>query len=488
MEKSTVVEFLRTFSKEELARFGDFALSPYHNKKSNVTKLYNILRKLAPDFPSDKIVKEELWKKLFPGKTYNYGIMKNLIHELNKLAVKFLELETYSQKQFDSDLNQLEGYKLKNLKSQFIKKAAETRKKLSVRPLDILSHYYNYMIYCSEMSYLDYNFLFDSKEKDYHSGVNNSLMLFYCTNQLYHNINNIQYTHNSSALLDKETHLRALKLYEDFPLKDPFADILYSSYIAMTTPGDKESYEKLKEVFFENYSKCSKGIQCDLATTMINFCRNSAQIGSAEFVKEEFTYIKLLIEDGLYRSLTVGWMDQYLFVQSVMSACRSGKFDWAEKFIEEHKHELIEEVREQYTNYAYITLNLRRGRFEDALYYISKCRNVDDGDKLNIKVFEFNAYYELGYYDELKALADSANHMLRNDKFFSKSEKANYKLYVTAISRLMDYKCKVGSRYKSPDFLPNLISFINENQMRNKQWLLQKIDELKSKEKEAQGE
>jgi len=162
-----------------------------------------------------------------------------------------------------------------------------------------------------------------------------------------------------------------------------------------------------------------------------------------------------------------------------MCACRAGEFDWAEKFIEEHNHELIEGVREQYTNYAYITLNLRRGRFEDALHYISKCRNVDDGDKLNIKVFEFNAYYELGYYDELKALADSANHMLRNDKFFSKKEKANYKLYVTAISKLMDYKCGVGNRQKDPGFLPNLIGFINENQMRNKQWLLQKIEELK---------
>jgi len=488
MKKSTVIEILRTFSKDELATFGEFTMSPYHNKRSNVTKLYKILRKLAPDFPADKIVKEELWNKVFPGKTYNYGIMKNLIHELNKLTVKFLEFEMYSIKPFERDLNQMDGFKLKNLKSQFIKKATETRKKLETSPLDHLSHYYGYMIYCSEMSYLDYNFLFDSKEKDYHSGVNRSLNLFYCTNQLYHNVNNVQYAHNSSALIDEQTHLKTLKLYKDSSFNDPFADILFYSYIAVTNIGDKESYEKLKSVFFENYNKCSKSIQCDLVTTMINFCSNSAHAGSGEFIKDVFIYVKLLIEDGLYKSLNVGWMDQYLFVQAVMAACRAGKFDWAEKFIEEHNHELIEDVREQYTNYAYITLNLRRGKFEEALRYISKCKNVDDGDKLNIKVFEFNAYYELGYYDELKALADSANHMLRNDKFFSHKEKANYKLYVTAISRLMDYKCKVGSRYKDPDFLPDLINFINENKMRNKQWLLQKIDELKSKEKKTQGE
>ena len=479
MEKSTLVEILRTFSKNELTSLGDLAASPYFNKKTNVLKLCKALNKFAPEFPAEKVTKEEMWKHVYPGKKYNYGIMKNLIYDLNKLVVKFLELEMYSKKTFDNDLNLLDGYRLKNLKSLFIKKAAETRKKLQARPQDNLSHYYSYMIYCSEMSYLDYDFLFRSGETDYHSGINRSLLLFYITNQLYHNTNSIQYAANSSAVIDKDVHENTLKMYEDSPFKDTYTDLLQLSYKALAGDSSKEAYDKLKIVFFENYRNCAKYIQYDLITSIINFCRNNAQIGSAEFVKEEFIYIKLMIEEKIYENSTIGWIDQYLFVQSVMCACRAGEFDWAEKFIEEHNHELIDGVREQYTNYAYITLNLRRGRFEDALHYISKCRNVDDGDKLNIKVFEFNAYYELGYYDELKALADSANHMLRNDKFFSKKEKANYKLYVTAISKLMDYKCGVGNRQKDPGFLPNLIGFINENQMRNKQWLLQKIEELK---------
>ncbi len=135
MEKSTLVEILRTFSKDELSGFGDFVSSPYFNKKSNVTKLYTALKKLAPDFPAAMIAKEEMWKSIFPGKKYNYGIMKNLIYDLNKLAVKFLELEVYSQKQFDNDFNQLDAFRLKKLKSLFIKKSAESRKNLAAQPL-----------------------------------------------------------------------------------------------------------------------------------------------------------------------------------------------------------------------------------------------------------------------------------------------------------------------------------------------------------------
>lgn len=477
MEKSTVIEILKTFSKEELAKFGDFVFSPYFNKKSKVTKLYTALKKLATDFPPAMITKEELWKSIFPGKMYNYGIMKNLIYGLNKLAAKFVELEIYSQKPFDNDLNLLDGYRLKNLRSLFIKKSAESRKNLAAQPLDNQSYYWRYMLNCSEMSLFDYN----SRKFSYHfDEINESLTLFYYTNQIYHNINCLGISSSVSLPVDKEAHSRVIEMYENCAYKDPYTDILKFSYLAQSGEGIREDYEKLKRVFFESYKKCTKAVQNDLATFLVNFCIQNAQRGNTQFIKEESIYIKLIIEDELYKADTFVCIDQYIFVKYVDTACREGRFDRAERFIKEHSHELPEDVREQYTKYAYISLNQRQGRFEEALHYISKCRSTDAPDRLNIKMYEFISYYELGYYDQLKALADSTNHMLRTDKFFSTPEKTYNKNYVTAISRLMDYKCKVGSKYKDPGFLPNLTSFITENKMRNKQWLLRKIDELKN--------
>jgi hypothetical protein len=475
MQKSSVIEILSTFSKEEFAKFGDFVSSPYFNKKSNVVKLYSVLLKAAPEFPAEKTVKEELWKTIFPGKKYNYGIMKNLIYDLNKLAVKFLELEMYSQKTFDIDLNQLDSFRHKSLKSHFVKKSAEARKNLEGQPLDNQTYYRQYMLNCSEMSLFDYT----SRRFRYHfDDINKSLALFYYTNQLYHNTNSIGISFFVSLPIDKETHNSIIEMYENCAYKDPYTDILKFSYRAQSGDGSREDYEKLKKVFFENYKKCAKAVQHDLATLMVNFCMQNARKGNTQFNKEESIYIKLIIEDELYKAGTFVWIDQYQFVKYVVAVCEEGRYDRAEKFIEEHSHELPEDVREQYTNYAYISLNQKRGRFEDALHYISKCRNADPADRLNIKMFEFISYYELGYYDQLKALADSTNHMLRTDKIYSTTEKTYNKNYIKVVSWLMDYKCKVGSRYKDPDFLPNVISFINENTMRYKPWLLRKIDEL----------
>lgn len=478
MEKSTLIEILRKFSALELNTFGDFVSSPYFNKRSNAVKLFEKLKKLAPDYPPDKISKEEVWKKLYPGKKYNYGIMKNLIFDLNKLAVKFLELEYYSGMTFEQEFFQLEAFRYKNLKQQFVKKMVDMQKDLKNRPLDNQSHLKRYMLFSSEMGYLDYELLFEKRDTDYHRGANESLLLYYCTNQLYHGINNLQYAHNRSASVNAELYEKALKMYDESGITDPYTEILAAAYRAMSG-GSSGDYTRLKRTFFTYYKECSRLRQYDLTAAMINFSRNNAQRGDNQFIKDEFIYVKLLIEEGLYKFTGIEWMDQYVYMQSVMAACRAGEFEWAEAFIRDHKHELIERLREQYSNFAYVTLNLRRGKFEEALRYLSLIKNVEKGDKLNIKVFEFNAYYELNYYDELKALADTTNHFLRSDKLFSAEEKEHFKDYIKAITRLMDYKCGSGKNKGNRKLLQSTEQFVKERKLRNKQWLLQKIEELK---------
>lgn len=481
MEKSTVIEILRTFSKEELAGFGDFVESPYHNKKSNVVKLYKALRKHSPEFPPEKITKEKMWGAVFPGKAYNYGIIKNHIFDLSILAQKFLELENQKTKPIERDINLLQQYKLRALKSLFSKSIRETKKKFSASLIDNSTFYYGYMLEYTEISFIDYEFLLKSKKTDYYSELNRNLSLFYITNQLYHNHNNIQLAFNKHANVDMNLHEKALKTYEETPFKSNYTDILYYAYKAACNLEDTNSYEMVKKLFFENHTSFTRSIQYDIAVCLLNFCRNNASKGNKKFIADEFQYIKLMVEDNLYQNTGFGWMDQYLYMNSVMCACRAGEYDWAEKFIEEKNYELTESIREQYKNYAYTTLNLRRGRFEEALKYLAKCNNVDDGDKLNIRVFEFNAYYELGYYDELKALADTTMHFLRKDKIFSVAEHNAFRNYISAITKLMDYKFNIGDKQKDEGFLRSVLDFINNNKTLNSKWLAQKIDELKTK-------
>ena len=130
MLKSSAIEIMRTFTKEDLAKFEDFVKSPFHNKKSNVVKLFLEVKKFYPKFDDKKLLKEDLWKKVFPKKDYNYGIMKNLIHDLTKLAESYLShshfisglsydrhliKELYRRNSYDAFLSKLEKFERKNI-------------------------------------------------------------------------------------------------------------------------------------------------------------------------------------------------------------------------------------------------------------------------------------------------------------------------------------------------------------------------------------
>ena len=80
MQKTSFIEILRTFDKAELKRFESFISSPYFNTKSSVVEIFKIVKKYAPDYDNNNLNKEEIWKKMFPGKEYNYGFFKNIIY------------------------------------------------------------------------------------------------------------------------------------------------------------------------------------------------------------------------------------------------------------------------------------------------------------------------------------------------------------------------------------------------------------------------
>ena len=85
-------------SEEELQQFSDFLRSPFHNKNKNVIQLFEIIKKHYPFFKSDKIVKEKIFKKLFPGRKYNDVVMRILISDLIKLSEEYLSCLSFFKK------------------------------------------------------------------------------------------------------------------------------------------------------------------------------------------------------------------------------------------------------------------------------------------------------------------------------------------------------------------------------------------------------
>ncbi|MBK7253196.1 MAG: hypothetical protein IPI04_04550 [Ignavibacteria bacterium] len=145
MIKSTLLELLKTFNKEELKRFEDFLRSPYYNKNSNVIKLFNVIKKYFPDLDSTKLKRESVWDELFPEKSFNYGVMKNLIFELQKLSEKFLHLLHYEENKFEQELNLLRKLNDRNLFQLFEKNLKLFKTAVNNSPIAPDHFYYKFL-------------------------------------------------------------------------------------------------------------------------------------------------------------------------------------------------------------------------------------------------------------------------------------------------------------------------------------------------------
>ncbi len=91
MEKSSIISVLRTFSSQEIKRFGLYLHSPFFNANTNIVKMYDIIKKNYPDFKNNKLTKEFIFKKLYPKEKYNDERMRFLMSELLRHALDFLK-------------------------------------------------------------------------------------------------------------------------------------------------------------------------------------------------------------------------------------------------------------------------------------------------------------------------------------------------------------------------------------------------------------
>ncbi len=471
---------MRTFNPKELSKFEDMVISPYFNKNKNVIKLFSVIKPYAPGFENENLEKEKVWKILFPGKEYNYGIMKNLIHDLNKIAINFLELENYSSKKADAGINLVEQYLARDLYNLLEKKFRDVKEEFDKSDVDTDYYYRNLSLENIRLTYLilKHN-LKDINKFDFEVLNRNNSSYFYSKYfQLNYNALQISFLYNLPY--DKEYADKMLKSYEDCKFKDRYTDMMYLCFKTVYDPFNEDNYYRLKEFFYDNFDKLTKANKYLCALALLNYCKNNSNSGNLFFINERYQYNKIIAENELFLHSNPPGLGRHMFMSIVMAATTANEFDWAEYFIEKYKSYLDEEYREHSVNFAYTNLHFKKKNFSKALEYLSKCNIASGMDKINIKTYQFFLYYELGYFEEIINLADTSRHFSKNDKTISKHSQTEFINFVNIVKRLSEYKYNRENGKKDDFALEEIKKYISENTSSGKKWFKEKISELEA--------
>jgi hypothetical protein len=487
MEKSKAALLLRTFSGEEIKRFGDFLLSPYFNTNSRVARLFDELKKHYPKLSGRAIEKKVLYKKLFRDKVYNEQVMKNLISELLRLEKEFLSAEHFNADTFNKSLGLLSQLSARPVDMLYEKEAALFEEK--ARNSEAISVMLNYLLFqMQEINFthnINRNRQSEVTDNIVKSGEN--LVIFFLKNimRLSINININKFSFNSQVpvnLPDKLIESLNIKSVLDYMEmhkieQTVYLKLLYYAMICNLHVDDDDSYKNYRELLYANMDNLKRDEAHSILHFLESICAQKINSGRHEFYKDLFETYELELSKNLINAKTDTPLTVMKFRNIYLTAMRAGKYQWAEKFINDYKSELHEENKKNIVELALAQLNFEKGDYGKTLQHLHKIKTDQIFFKVDVKVLNLMAFYELEHYESALSLIDSFKRMLSSNVSLTEQYSQKNIAFANSVSSII----KIKNSYDEVSVQMLKEKILKTEVIGNKGWLVKKIEEMINK-------
>jgi len=477
MLNTSLTDILKTFSKEDLKGFGDFIVSPYFNKKNTVIKLWDNVKQYYPDFKNKNLKREIVWESLYPGKEYNYGVMKNLIYDLNQLIERFLEEEMLADNKYNRGLQLFY-----NLSDRDLGKLSLSKYKILEEKLLNMKHGADRYSKLSELKWSAETAM-GSTDRKINSGVYEISEYMICNFliSLFKVYNNIA----AEKLSNKES--RTYNLLEDFlgnlkidrilesikknsPEDHNIVNIFYNMYKALSVINKSESFYNFKDSVLENDHLLDESERKNLYACLWTSLSYNKAVKNKPFEFNEIMKIQhsknLLVDQA-------GIINTRKYSLGIRIAAMAKDFDFLKEFADSYLKCTRPSARENMTLYGNAYLHFAKCEYGKALETVNKINFDITAFKYEIKNLQIMLFYELNEIESLMYALDSYKHFASNNQFVSESARDNISRfigYVNALCKLKEKQDKIK--------IQMLTEKISNDNLNTKYWLLEKAGEL----------
>ncbi len=479
MLKSSLLQIVSSLSSQEFREFGDYVRSPFFNKNESVSRLYEYLALKYPEFEDEMLNKEVLFKRLFPGAKYNESFVKTLIFNLSHLAEDYLGYIQYRKEPLGEETRILRELEERNIEGPFLRKlkAAEGNlERVKFKNENFFLSKYNMQSFreahwLSNQRFLNYK---DLPEKEAFAKAKSILAFFFI------------------KILKEYSLVYSQKRIVNFDYQFEFIDILleylkenYQKYNSpllglvlnktlMLKEGKAEYYLKTKEILVAEMDRLVWIDRFNAMSALSTFAIEQYYKGSQEYMKERFDLHKIILANKLYgTSEKGGSFNEQLFINMVVVGLQLKEIGWSESFIKQYEPLLNPDYR---TNPGFLSrsrLSLAKGKFEEALMYLSKITSLDKASyKTSVKNLTLMIYFEMGRSVEALDVADTYRKFLSRDNILPKAQRDRNANFLKFYNSLLKYN-------GNPEMISKVRSEISTTyNINERQWLLEKTEQL----------
>ncbi len=484
MFSNIAIDLLKTLSKEETKKFDAFINSPYYNTNTAVIRLFNTIKKYAPEFTDDSLRREKLFKKVYPGKTYNELSLRNRFSELADLVRKFIALQYfefndfYKKLAYAREMNRREKYKISE---KFILELLhENKKKNNVDPPVFFER--------SELvNELLTTYRGDETARDTSSKLielGDSLInyfysyFFQIANDMLYNEAIFKYNPEFNIIkefisaFDFEKFLERLKKFNYS--NQPILEMYYRMYMSRIDKNNPVHFNILKKLSFENYERFDKIGLFNLWVFLSNAINGSLQYIDSKYNYELFEVNRFFVALKLFPLHSGSYFFQSFFDNIFTNAITCKEIDFAKQFLGENLKLLQPDLQENTELYCKALLELNLKNYNSSLGYLSKVKLTDTVLKMRVRLYYFINYYETGSLEAGLSLIDSFRHFLKENKKIPEYLLDRVNTCLKYCSSIINAKIN----NKSLDYAIYIEAKENTSSYWGRDWILEKMQEL----------
>ena len=464
MKNHKLIRLFKTLNQQELRELKQFVRSPFYNRRQDVIRLFDTLRKIIK-YP-EKLTAEKLFVKVYPEQFFHASNLAHVMSYLLKIIEEYLIQQEVNREGKERYFYLIRAYRRRNLNKALQRKIIQAEVLLRQQNTKNLQTHYDYYRLGME--------IYNVQKRQKRTVVTalqetaNYLDLYLIGKKLHQSC--ILLTH--SALSSQQYELGLLKNilnYLEMPaqkalLNEPSLVLWYHALQTFLAPNKEQHFQKLKHFLPQTSQYFSQAECSDFYQIALNFCIKRLNQGQQIYIQEAFN----LYKRGL--AIDIFFEDDYLspFTYKNIIALGLGlkEYKWVKQFIHDYKKKLPPQHREQSFKYNLARWHFEQQNYKDALMLLQVVTFQDVLPKLTAKVLQSKIYFELGEIEVLYHFLRSFEHQLRRQK-----KLGYHKTYYLNFVRMTQKLAQINKTDKKE--VENLRKQIEEmEQLPEKGWLL----------------
>jgi len=473
MRSTKFYQIVSELSLAELNRFEKFLTSPYFNVSHLNTDIFRLCLELYKD-PKADFSKEDVWKVVKGGETYDDARFRKYLSELLKLLLQFFSQEELDNNQMLKSQLLLE-YTNKKRIPKLVNTAIQSSQNASDKYYDRSSNYYLYHFQIEKnLFYLQGGNIELFTKKNVEDIAQNldkffiaEKLKYYCEILARKGLSNISYDFN---FIEELIHFVEINKFEN----DLIIKIYYLIYKTLVDPNDRNHFFEVRELIFNNYRLFDGNDLQELFDSLLTYSTAQINLGYNDFFEVLIEIYDFIFEKGIL--LNESYMTPVKFKNVITTSLRAGNYDFAENFIKEYQDLLPLDQRNSIVTFSLAQIYFYKKHFEKVVEQLRQVEYPDIITNRRAKTIYLATLLELNEYDAIISWSESFRVFLnRKRKDVPGSRIDTYQNFISIVKQIA--LAELGGK-KNFDKIEKELDKYTGNIV-NEQWLRDKLAERK---------